>query len=95
MAGYAIIHDEIKDEALFAEFRARIGAIVEAYGGRYLVRGGAAEIMDGDWNPDRIVVIEFDSVDQARAWLNSPEYAEVKEIRVKSANASVVIVQGV
>ena len=95
MAGYAIIHDEIQDQALFAEFRRRVGATVEAHGGRYLVRGGAIEVMDGDWSPDRIVVVEFDSVDQARAWLNSPEYTEIKQIRMKAASASVIIVEGV
>ena len=95
MAGYAIIHDEIQDQALFAEFRKRVGPTVEAHGGRYLVRGGAIEVMDGDWVPDRIIVIEFDSVEQARAWLTSPEYAEIKQIRMKAANASVIIVEGV
>ena len=95
MAGYAIIHDEIQDQTLFAEFRRRVGATVEAQGGRYLVRGGAIEVMDGDWSPDRIVVIEFDSVEQARAWLTSPEYTEIKQIRMKAASASVIIVEGV
>ena len=94
MAGYAIIHDEIQDQTLFAEFRRRVGATVEAHGGRYLVRGGAIEVMDGDWSPDRIVVIEFDSVEQARAWLTSPEYTEIKQIRMKAASASVIIVEG-
>ena len=95
MTGYAIIHDEIQDQTLFAEFRRRVGATVEAHGGRYLVRGGAIEVMDGDWSPDRIVVIEFDSVEQARAWLTSPEYTEIKQIRMNAASASVIIVEGV
>ena len=64
--------------SVFAEFRERVGATVEAHGGRYLVRGGATEVADGDWTPDRLVVIEFDSVEQARAWVNSPEYTEIK-----------------
>ena len=59
------------------------------------MRGGATEVMDGDWNPDRIVVVEFDSVEQAKAWLTSPEYTEIKGIRMEAANASVIIVQGV
>ena len=95
MAGYAIIHDEIQDQALFSEFRRRVGPTVEAHGGRYLVRGGAIEVMDGDWVPDRIVVIEFDSVERARAWLTSPEYTEIKGIRMKAAKASVIIAEGV
>ncbi len=95
MAGYAIIHDEIQDQVLFAEFGKRVAATIEAHGGRYLVRGGEVEIMDGDWSPDRIVVVEFDSTEQARAWLTSPEYTEIKEIRTKAANANVIIVEGV
>ena len=59
MAGYVIIVSDITDEALFAEFLERVGATVEAHGGRYLVRGGAIEIADGDWAPDRLVVIEL------------------------------------
>ena len=95
MAGYVIVHNEITDEPLFAEFRQRVAATIEAHGGRYLVRGGATEVIDGDWVPERIVVVEFDSVDQARAWLSSPEYTAIKDIRVKSGKASVIIVEGV
>ena len=95
MAGYAIIYNDIQDQALFAEFRQRVGATVEAHGGRYLVRDGAIEVMDGDWVPDRVVVIEFDSVERARAWLTSPEYTEIKQIRMKAAKASVIIAEGV
>ena len=59
------------------------------------MRGGATEVIDGDWVPERIVVVEFDSVDQARTWLSSPEYTAIKDIRVKSGKASVIIVEGV
>ena len=95
MAGYVVVNDDITDEATFDEFRERVGATVEAHGGRYLVRGGATEVADGDWTPGRLVVIEFDSVEQARAWLNSPEYTEIKDIRSRSANASVIVAEGV
>ena len=95
MAGYVIVNDEISDEAGFAEFRQKVGATVAAHGGRYLVRGGATEVVDGDWSPDRLVVIEFDSVDQAKAWLNSDDYLAIKDLRVKSASASVIIAEGV
>lgn len=95
MAGYVIVNDEISDEAAFAEFRQKVGATVAAHGGRYLVRGGATEVIDGDWAPDRLVVIEFDSVDQAKAWLNSDDFLAIKELRVSSASASVVVAEGV
>ena len=95
MAGYVIVNDEISDEAAFAEFRQKVGATVAAHGGRYLVRGGATEVIDGDWAPDRLVVIEFDSIDQAKAWLNSDEFLAIKDLRVSSASASVIVAEGV
>ncbi|MCY3783911.1 MAG: DUF1330 domain-containing protein [Chloroflexi bacterium] len=95
MAGYVIVNDEITDDATFAEFRQKVGATVAAHGGRYLVRGGATEVVDGDWAPDRLVIIEFDSVDQAKAWLNSADFLAIKDLRVSSASASVVIAEGV
>ena len=95
MAGYVVIDSEVTDEALFADFLERVPATVDAYGGKYLVRGGATEVIEGEWMPHRIVVVEFDNVEQARTWLSSPEYIEIKEIRTKSANASVIIVEGV
>ena len=94
MAGYVIVNNEVTDEALHAEFREQAAATVKAHGGKYLVRG-AAEAIEGEWVPDRIVIIEFGSVEQAKAWLNSPEYAETKKLRMKAASASVIVVEGV
>ena len=95
MAGYVIVDAEITDEALFADFAARVPAVVAAHGGRYLVRGGATEVVQGDWAPHRVVVVEFDSVEQASGWQNSPDYAELREMLIKSTNTNVIIVEGV
>lgn len=95
MAAYVIVHNEIFDATLFEEFRRKVGATIEASGGRYLVRGGDTEVIDGDWDPERIIIVEFDSAEQAKSWLTSPEYLAIREIRVKSADANVVIVEGV
>ena len=95
MAGYVLIDSEVTDQALFAEFAERVPATVDAYGGKYLVRGGATEVMEGDWTPHFVVVVEFENVEQARKWLSSPEYTVVKEIRLRAANANVIIVEGV
>lgn len=80
MAGYVIVNYQISDETVYARFKERVGATVEAHGGRYLVRDGDFEVFDGDWHRDHIVVIEFDSVERARGWLNSPEFSELREI---------------
>ena len=95
MAAYVIVNDEILDEGTFSEFREQIGATVAAHGGRYLVRGGSVEVVEGDWSPGRLVVIEFDDGAAARGWLASPEYAQLKGIRQRSANANLVVVEGV
>ena len=95
MAAYVIVNDEITDEGTFSEFRERIGATVEAHGGRYLVRGGSVEVIEGGWSPDRLVVVEFDDGAAARAWLSSPEYVAIREIRRRSASADVIVAEGV
>lgn len=95
MAAYAIVNNEIKDEATYSEFREKVAAVVEAAGGRYLVRGGANEVIEGDWVPDRLVVIEFADAAAARAFFDSADFAALKEIRARSADANVVIVEGV
>ncbi len=95
MAGYVIIDIEITDEALFAEFAEKIVGIVEAQGGRYLVRGGAAEGITGGWTPGRVVVQEFDSLDAARGFVESEAYKELEDIRLRSMNTRMIIVEGV
>ena len=95
MAGYEIVDGEVTDAEVFAEYLERIVGVVEAYGGKYLVRGGASEVTDGDWTPGRLVVIEFESIERVREYINSDEYQEIKEIRDRSSNTNVVIVEGV
>lgn len=95
MAAYVIVNDEVLDESTFADFRERVSATVEAHGGRYLVRGGSVDVIEGDWSIDRLIVVEFDNVGAARGWLESAEYAELKTVRERSANANVVVVEGV
>ncbi len=95
MAGYAIISVEVKDEAAYKSILEQVPAIVEAHGGRYLVRGGAAEVIRGDWRPDRLVVLEFDSVAQAKRWQEAADYADLREKLNQATNTNVVIVEGV
>ena len=93
MAGYLIVlNSDIIDRTLFEEFREQVEAAVKAQGGRYLVRGGVAEVIEGDWMPDQIVVLEFDDVERAKAWARSAEYAELNEIRKQAVRTSLVLV---
>jgi uncharacterized protein (DUF1330 family) len=95
MAGYVIAEVEVKDAALFEEYRKEVPATIARYGGRYLVRGGAVETKEGGWSPKRLVVLEFPSVEDARRWYESPDYAPALALRLKAASSRVVIVEGV
>ena len=95
MAGYIIIDEEITDETLFGEFAEKIPDVIAAHGGRFLVRGGAAETITGDFTPHRVVVIEFESVERAREYLNSTEHLDLLRIRERSATTSMILVEGV
>ena len=95
MPGYVIIENHVVDPEEYAAYRERAPATLAAYGGRYLVRGGAHEAIEGDWDPERIVVLEFPSVERAREWYRSPEYREIAPMRQRAAPSKIVLVQGV
>jgi uncharacterized protein (DUF1330 family) len=95
MKGYIIAQIEVHDPEQYADYRAAVPATIEAYGGRFLVRGGEAEVLEGDWQPSRIVVLEFDSPEQARAWYESEEYREPMALRQRTSKGSLVLVPGV
>ncbi len=94
MPGYVVAEVEVTDPATYEEYRKRVPAIVAQYGGRYLVRGGAVERKEGAWEPKRLVVLEFPSLEQARKWYHSPEYAPVLALRLKAARSKVLLVEG-
>lgn len=93
--GYVLAELEVTDPALFAEYGKQVAPMVQAFGGRYLVRGGHAERMEGDHPMRRMVVLEFPSVEQAKAWYSSNEYAPLKDMRIRSATSQLMIVAGV
>jgi uncharacterized protein (DUF1330 family) len=94
MSVYVIIDIAVIDQGLYEEYVARVPAVVEQYGGRYLVRGGEVVALAGDWQPERIVVLEFESSDQAQEYLTSPEYLALVLLRQKSISSRAIIVQG-
>ncbi len=95
MAGYVIVDTEITDMDVYSEFIERVPALVESYGGKFIVRGGAVEVLQGDWKPSRLVVLEFESAEKAADWENSPEFAELKAIRDSASNSNVIVIDGV
>ena len=95
MAAYVIAEVNVTDPKLYEEYKKLVPATVEKYGGRFAVRGGAVDSKEGGWNPARIVVLEFPSMEKARAWYASPEYAPALALRLKAGNAKLILVDGV
>jgi uncharacterized protein (DUF1330 family) len=94
MAAYVIVQIVVEDPVVYEQYRAMAPPSIAAYGGRYLVRGGRSEILEGAWQPGRLVVLEFSSPDQARAWWDSPEYAPAKALRQRCAQTEMLLVDG-
>lgn len=95
MAAYLISDGDVTDPALFAEFADGILPVMEAHNGKYLVRGGATQVVGGNWTPHRLVIIEFESLEQLQALIDSPEYIELAEVRDRSSNSNTIIVDGI
>jgi uncharacterized protein (DUF1330 family) len=94
MPAYFIVDLEVTDAAGFDEYRKLVPDTIAKYGGRYLVRGGRTETLEGDWQPQRVVVLEFPSVEQAKRWYNSEEYRDPKALRWRTAKANLILVEG-
>ena len=95
MSAYIIVDVQVTDPEVYVGYTKLVPTTVEAYGGKFIVRGGEAENMEGDWEPNRVVVLEFESVAQAKAWYNSDEYREPKGIRHSASQAKMIVVEGV
>jgi uncharacterized protein (DUF1330 family) len=95
MRAYAIVHEEVQDLKLFDEYRKDVAATLEPFGGRPIVRGGKVTKLEGDWMPERTVVIEFPSRDDAEGWYNSPAYQKILPLRLKASRSHFFIADGV
>jgi uncharacterized protein (DUF1330 family) len=95
MPAYLVSEVEITDPKGYEEYRKLAGASLDRYGGKFIVRGGKTEVLEGDWNPKRLVVCEFESLARLREWYSSREYREAKEVRQKTAKARIIAVEGV
>lgn len=95
MVAYVIADIDVTDAALFEEYRKLVPQTIAAYGGRYLARGGAVEPLEGDWRPSRIVLLEFDSTERAKQWIDSPEYAAARRMRQQATSSDMIVVEGI
>lgn len=94
MAAYVIVDIEVKILEDYEKYKRLAQASVAAYRGRYIVRGGSKEILEGSWMPRRFVILEFPDVATAKAWWASPEYAEGKALRQCCADTNMIVVDG-
>ena len=86
---------EVFDPQKYGEYVQKVPETVRKFGGKYLVRGGQAEAVAGDWKPERLIMVEFESMKRFRDWWNSPEYKMVAPMREQSAKTDAVVVEGV
>ncbi len=93
--GYVLVDINVKDAESYERYKAMAQASVEAFGGRYIVRGGSAEALEGEWPTHRFVVLEFPSVARAREWWGSDTYAPARALRQASADSRMLLVEGV
>ncbi len=94
MAAYVILEIEVIDKAGYEEYKKLVPPIIKLFGGKYLVRGGKSEALEGDWNAQRMLILEFENTEKVKAWLYSPEYAPARALRHKYARTKMVVVEG-
>lgn len=94
MTAYVIVEIEITEPELYERYKHLAPPTVQAYGGRYLARGGATATLEGDWSPERLVILEFQSLEQAQAWHDSPEYREARSLRWRAARSRMLAIAG-
>jgi uncharacterized protein (DUF1330 family) len=95
MSAYVIVDIDVTDPQEYAEYIKLAPAAVKVMGGKYLARAGRTEVFEGSWIPKRLVILEFESVDKARAWLESDEYRPAREMRHRAAITNMVAIEGV
>ena len=94
MSAYLIAVETVHDEAMFAEYRKHVIATLEAFGGRFVARGGKLTVLEGEWQHPRTVIIEFPSRESAEGWYKSADYQKIVGLRLKSTSGNLVILDG-
>lgn len=95
MPAYVIVETDINDPQQYEQYKAASPGAVASGGGRFVARGGELAVLEGDWHPSRVVILEFPDVEAAKRWYDSPEYVEARKLREGAANLRMVAVQGI
>ena len=94
MPAYLISQIDVHDPVGYEGYRKLVGASLAKYGGKFVARGGRIDVLEGDWNPKRVVICEFESLERARQRYESPEYRPAMDIRHKTSDAKIIVVDG-
>jgi uncharacterized protein (DUF1330 family) len=94
MAAYVIAEVDVTDPVAYENYRKMVAPTIQQYNGKFLVRGGRVESKEGGWNPPRFVIVEFPSLERAREWYQSPEYAPALALRLKASRSRLIIAEG-
>ena len=95
MAAYLVANMDVTDPVAYDNYRKGVGATVEQYGGRFLVRGGAVEVLEGQLQPKRVVILEFENAQRLKDWWDSPEYRPLRELRQRASTGDLFLAHGV
>jgi uncharacterized protein (DUF1330 family) len=94
MSAYVIVNIEVLDAARYEEYKAKVPALIRKHGGEYLVRGGKHVVLEGEWKPERLVILRFPDMASAQAMLDDPEYQPLLALRQRVAKTDMVAVEG-
>jgi uncharacterized protein (DUF1330 family) len=94
MPAYVIAETDVRDPEQYERYKAVVPSTIAAGGGRFIARGGELAVLEGDWRPKRIVVLEFEDLEAAKRWYDSPEYREARQLREGAATLQAVAVEG-
>ena len=94
MSAYVVVQESVRDETMFDAYRKEVLSTIAAHGGRFIVRGGALTVLEGEWPMPRLVILEFPTRAAAEAWYRSPAYQKILPLRLKSSTGNLVIVDG-
>jgi uncharacterized protein (DUF1330 family) len=95
MPAYLIVETDITDPVQYEQYKAASPGAIAAHGGRFVVRGGEMAVLEGDWSPKRLVVVEFDDLEAAKRFYESPEYQAAMKLREGAADLNMVAVEGI
>lgn len=94
MPAYIIVDVDVKDAAAYEDYKKLTPGSLQPFDGKFIVRGGAVSPLEGDWNPSRIVVLQFPTMEKAKAWWSSEEYAPAKALRQSASSTQMIAVEG-